>query len=107
MPVFPQIAVLLSGIALYRARLISATSGYPLCVRYSSGVRDRFATLSAREKQLVMLVTSGMMNKQVADDLGNSEITVKVHRAAAMRKMCATSLADLVRMADVIRRQSI
>jgi FixJ family two-component response regulator len=43
--------------------------------------------LSAREKQLVMLVTSGMMNKQVADDLGNSEITVKVHRAAAMRKM--------------------
>jgi FixJ family two-component response regulator len=52
------------------------------------------------------LVTAGKMNKQVAGDLGISEITVKLHRAAAMRKMCAASLADLVRMADVIRRQS-
>jgi FixJ family two-component response regulator len=69
-------------------------------------LRDRFATLSGREKQVVMLVTAGMMNKQAAGDLGISEITVKVHRAAAMRKMCATSLADLVRMADIIRRQS-
>jgi FixJ family two-component response regulator len=66
-------------------------------------VRDRFATLSAREKQVLMLVTAGMMNKQVAGDLGISEITVKIHRATAMRKMCAKSLVDLVRMADVIR----
>ncbi len=69
-------------------------------------IRDRFATLSAREKQVMMLVTAGMMNKQVAGELGICEITVKIHRAAAMRKMSATSLADFVRLADVIRRQS-
>jgi FixJ family two-component response regulator len=49
-------------------------------------VRDRFATLSPREQQLMMLVTAGKMNKQVAGDLGLSEITVKIHRGAAMRK---------------------
>jgi FixJ family two-component response regulator len=69
-------------------------------------VRDRFATLSTREKQVMMLVAAGMMNKQVAGELGICEVTVKAHRAAAMRRMSAASLADLVRMADVIRRQS-
>jgi FixJ family two-component response regulator len=68
-----------------------------------SKMRDRFGTLSAREQQVMLLVTTGKMNKQVAGDLGISEITVKIHRAAVMRKMGARTLADLVRMADVIK----
>ncbi|MDQ5828490.1 MAG: response regulator transcription factor [Actinomycetota bacterium] len=67
-----------------------------------SRMRERFGTLSAREQQVMLLVTAGKMNKQVAGDLGISEITVKNHRAALMRKMGARTLADLVRMADVI-----
>lgn len=67
-----------------------------------SKMRERFGTLSAREQQVMLLVTTGKMNKQVAGDLGISEITVKIHRAAVMRKMGARTLADLVRMADVI-----
>ena len=69
----------------------------------ASVLRDRFATLSPREQQVMMLVTSGKMNKQVAGDLALSEITVKIHRAAAMRKMGARTLADLVRMADALK----
>jgi FixJ family two-component response regulator len=68
----------------------------------ASAVRDRFVTLSPREQQVMMLVTAGKMNKQVAGDLGLSEVTVKIHRAAAMRKMGARTLADLVRMADAL-----
>jgi FixJ family two-component response regulator len=67
-----------------------------------SKMRERFGTLSAREQQVMLLVTTGKMNKQVAGDLGISEITVKIHRAAVMRKMGARTLADLIRMADVI-----
>jgi FixJ family two-component response regulator len=63
-------------------------------------LRLRFATLSRREQQVMALVASGLLNKQVGCDLGVSEITVKAHRGAVMRKMHATSLADLVRMAD-------
>jgi FixJ family two-component response regulator len=66
-------------------------------------LRDRFATLSPREQQVMLLVTAGKMNKQVAGDLGLSEITVKIHRGAAMRKMGARSLADLVRMAETLK----
>jgi FixJ family two-component response regulator len=66
-------------------------------------IRDRFLTLSPREQQVMMLVTTGKMNKQVAGDLGLSEITVKIHRAAAMRKMGTRTLADLVRMADALK----
>lgn len=68
-----------------------------------SQVRDRFETLSPRERQVMMLVTVGKMNKQVAGDLGISEITVKIHRGAAMRKMGARTLAELVRMAEVLK----
>jgi FixJ family two-component response regulator len=68
-----------------------------------SQLQQRFAALSPREQQVMLLVTTGEMNKQVAGDLGISEITVKIHRAAAMRKMAARSLADLVRMAEVIK----
>jgi FixJ family two-component response regulator len=67
-----------------------------------SNVRERFGTLSAREQQVMLLVTTGKMNKQVAADLGISEITVKIHRGAVMRKMGAKTLADLIRMAEVI-----
>ena len=68
-----------------------------------SRIRRRFKKLSAREQQVMLLVTAGKMNKQVAGDLGISEITVKIHRGAAMRKMEARTLADLVRMADVVK----
>ncbi len=68
----------------------------------ASSLRDRFAALSPREQQVMQLVTTGKMNKQVAGDLGLSEITVKIHRGAAMRKMGARTLADLVRMAEAL-----
>jgi FixJ family two-component response regulator len=64
---------------------------------------NRFSTLSSREREVMMLVTSGKMNKQVAGELGLSEITIKMHRGAVMRKMQARSLVDLVRMADTLR----
>ena len=66
-------------------------------------MRQRFGTLSPRELQVMQLVTDGKMNKQVAGDLGISEITVKIHRGAAMRKMGARTLADLVRMAEMLK----
>jgi len=66
-------------------------------------IRKRFATLSARERQVMALVTAGKMNKQVAGALGLSEITVKVHRGRAMQKMAARTLADLVRMASSLQ----
>ena len=66
-------------------------------------MKQRFGTLSPREQQVMLLVTTGKMNKQVAGDLGITEITVKIHRGAAMRKMGARTLADLVRMAEVLR----
>jgi FixJ family two-component response regulator len=65
-------------------------------------LRTQFATLSPREQQVMAHVVTGKMNKQVAGDLGLSEITVKIHRGAAMRKMGAKSLADLVRMAEAL-----
>jgi FixJ family two-component response regulator len=65
-----------------------------------------YATLSSREKQVMALVTAGNMNKQVAGDLGISEITVKIHRGAAMRKMGARTVADLVRMAESLKAQA-
>ena len=67
-----------------------------------AGLRDRLASLTAREREIIGLVTAGMMNKQIAGELGLSEITVKVHRGNLMKKMGARSVAELVRMADVL-----
>ena len=63
-------------------------------------LREHYESLSARERQVIARVSAGKPNKQIAADLGLSEVTVKVHRANAMRKMHATSLADLVKMLE-------
>jgi FixJ family two-component response regulator len=66
-------------------------------------LRDRYESLSHRERQVMALVVSGLLNKQVGGELGISEITVKAHRGKVMQKMKADSLADLVKMATRLR----
>jgi FixJ family two-component response regulator len=66
-------------------------------------LRDRYESLSVRERQVMALVVRGRLNKQVGAELGISEITVKAHRGRVMRKIGARSLADLVRMAGRLR----
>jgi FixJ family two-component response regulator len=66
-------------------------------------LRDRYASLSQRERQVMALVVSGLLNKQVGGELGISEITVKAHRGKVMQKMKADSLADLVKRATRLR----
>lgn len=65
-------------------------------------LRERFESLTPREQQVLPWVTSGLLNKQIAAEIGTSEATVKVHRSQLMRKMAAESVADLVRMAERI-----
>jgi FixJ family two-component response regulator len=70
--------------------------------RTVSELRTRFETLTAREREVMGFVTAGLMNKQIADEVKLSEITVKIHRGHVMKKMGARSLADLVRMAEAL-----
>ena len=70
--------------------------------KYVASLKADFATLTGREKEVIGFVTAGLLNKQIAGEMGVSEVTVKMHRGNIMRKMHARSLADLVRMADLL-----
>jgi FixJ family two-component response regulator len=83
-----------TGLERDRARRRSAND--------SSRLKASFDSLTPREQEIMGFVTAGLMNKQIAGEIGVSEITVKVHRGNVMRKMGAKSLAELVRMADAL-----
>jgi RNA polymerase sigma factor (sigma-70 family) len=69
-------------------------------------IQERFDALSSREREVISLVVEGLLNKQIADQLGTAENTVKVHRSRAMAKMQANSLADLVKMLQKLKGAS-
>jgi len=71
--------------------------------RQASEIRSRFESLTPREKEVLDLVVAGLLNKQIADQLGMSELTVKTHRAHVMEKTQAESLAHLVRMSEKLK----
>jgi FixJ family two-component response regulator len=66
-------------------------------------MESRFETLTPREREVMILVAAGFMNKQIAAQIGLAEITVKIHRGRIMKKMGAQSLAELVRMSEALR----
>ena len=71
--------------------------------RALAALKERFETLSSREREIMIQVTAGRLNKQIASDIGIAESTVKVHRTNLMRKMQARSLPELSRMADILK----
>ena len=71
--------------------------------RALTALKERFETLSSREREIMIQVTAGRLNKQIAGDIGIAESTVKVHRTNLMRKMQARSLPELSRMADTLK----
>ncbi len=87
-----------AGLARDRARRESE--------RVLTALRERFDTLSSREREIMLHVVAGRLNKQIANDIGIAESTVKVHRTHLMRKMKARSLPELSRMADVLNMRS-
>ncbi len=88
-------------LALDRSRQARADSAE------QTAIRRRFETLTPREREVLGLVVTGMLNKQIASRLGAAEKTIKVHRGRVMRKMVAESVADLVRMAQRIELPSM
>ena len=99
-PLNNDVLVSAIGKALERSRLALARDAE------MQQLRGRYTSLTSREKQVMELVVSGLLNKQVGGELGISEITVKAHRAQVMPKMKANSLADLVRTAAKLRPAS-
>lgn len=75
-------------------------------LKSATDLRARFETLTPREQQVITLVSTGLMNKQIAGELGVTEITIKVHRANAMRKMGARSLASVIKMVQELGSDS-
>jgi len=97
-----------------RAESLFAAVDEALAVDYANRARrqemtrlqNHYASLTPRERQVLPLIASGLLNKQTAAELGTAEITIRVHRGQIMRKMAAQSLADLVRMADKLGLQT-
>lgn len=100
-PLNNDVLVSAIGKALERSRLALAQNAE------MQQLRDRYASLTSREKQVMALVVSGLLNKQVGGELGISEITVKAHRAQVMQKMKADSLATLVKLASKLHAASV
>ena len=92
----------LAGAAYWHDRLETQTFWRRGLLSLLAALKERFATLSSREREVMIRVTAGRLNKQIANDIGIAESTVKVHRTHLMRKMKARSLPELSRMADLL-----